>query len=115
MAALDGRRAIVTGASSGIGAATAQALVEAGARVHTGSRRDGNLDVTDPASCQRFVDEALAALGGIDILVNNAGKALGRDPAWEADEADEREDDRDERPRSDAHDAPLSAAPDRQR
>ena len=91
MAALDGRRAIVTGASSGIGAATARALVEAGARVHTGSRRDGNLDVTDPASCQRFVEEALADLGGVDILVNNAGLARGRDPAWEAGETDERE------------------------
>jgi NADP-dependent 3-hydroxy acid dehydrogenase YdfG len=91
MAALDGRRAIVTGASSGIGAATAQALEEAGARVHTGSRRDGNLDVTDAASSERFVEEALAALGGIDILVNNAGLARGRDPVWEAGDIDERE------------------------
>ncbi len=91
MAALDGRRAIVTGASSGIGAATARALEEAGARVHTGSRRDGNLDVTDAASCERFVEETLAELGGIDILVNNAGLARGRDPAWEAGDVDERE------------------------
>jgi 3-hydroxy acid dehydrogenase/malonic semialdehyde reductase len=91
MAALDGRRAIVTGASSGIGAATARALEEAGARVHSGSRRDGNLDVTDPASSERFVEEALADLGGIDILVNNAGLARGRDPVWEAGEVDERE------------------------
>jgi 3-hydroxy acid dehydrogenase/malonic semialdehyde reductase len=91
MAALDGRRAIVTGASSGIGAATARALEEAGARVHTGSRRDGNLDVTDAASSERFVEEALAALGGIDILVNNAGLARGRDPVWEAGDVDERE------------------------
>ena len=91
MAALDGRRAIVTGASSGIGAATARALAEAGARVHTGSRRDGNLDVTDPESSARFVEAALAELGGIDILVNNAGLARGRDPAWEAGEVDERE------------------------
>jgi 3-hydroxy acid dehydrogenase/malonic semialdehyde reductase len=91
MAALDGRRAIVTGASSGIGAATARALEEAGARVHTGSRRDGNLDVTDAVSSERFVEEALAALGGIDILVNNAGLARGRDPVWEAGDVDERE------------------------
>jgi len=91
MAALDGRRAVVTGASSGIGAATARALEDAGARVHTGSRRDGNLDVTDPASCDRFVAAALADLGGIDILVNNAGLARGRDPAWESGEIDERE------------------------
>ena len=48
LAALEGKRAIVTGASSGIGAATAQALADAGARVVTGSRRDGTLDVTDP-------------------------------------------------------------------
>jgi NADP-dependent 3-hydroxy acid dehydrogenase YdfG len=89
--ALDGKRAIVTGASSGIGQATATALAEAGARVHTGSRREGNLDVTDPESCRRFVDDAVAALGGIDILVNNAGLSRGRDPAWEAGEDDERE------------------------
>jgi len=91
MAALDGRRAIVTGASSGIGAATARALEAAGANVHTGSRRDGNLDVTDPASCERFVETALSELGGLDILVNNAGLARGRDPVWEAGDVDERE------------------------
>jgi NADP-dependent 3-hydroxy acid dehydrogenase YdfG len=91
VAALDGKRAIVTGASSGIGAATAQALRDAGARVHTGSRREGNLDVTDPESCRRFVDEALAALGGLEILVNNAGLSRGRDPVWESLEEDERE------------------------
>jgi NADP-dependent 3-hydroxy acid dehydrogenase YdfG len=88
---LEGKRAIVTGASSGIGAATTRALEEAGARVHTGSRRQGNLDVTDQASSARFVDEALAALGGLDILVNNAGLSRGRDPVWESKEEDERE------------------------
>ena len=86
---LEGKRAIVTGASSGIGAATTRALEEAGARVHTGSRRQGNLDVTDQASSARFVDEALAALGGLDILVNNAGLALGRVPFGESTEEDE--------------------------
>jgi 3-hydroxy acid dehydrogenase/malonic semialdehyde reductase len=89
--ALDGKRAIVTGASSGIGAATARALTDAGARVHTGSRREGNLDVTDAASCRGFVDEAVGTLGGIDILINNAGLSRGRDPAWESREDDERE------------------------
>jgi NADP-dependent 3-hydroxy acid dehydrogenase YdfG len=82
---------IVTGASSGIGAATAQALEEAGARVYTGSRRDGNLDVTDPESTRRFVEAALAELGGLDILFNNAGLSRGRDPVWDSLEEDERE------------------------
>ncbi len=91
MAGLDGKRAIVTGASSGIGAATAKALADAGVRVVTGSRRDGNLDVTDPDSCGRFVGDALAQLGGLDILVNNAGLSRGRDPVWESLEEDERE------------------------
>jgi len=88
---LDGKRAIVTGASSGIGAATTASLREAGATVYTGSRREGNLDVTDPESCRRFVDAALEELGGIDILVNNAGLSRGRDPVWESAEEDERE------------------------
>lgn len=91
MASLDGKRAIVTGASSGIGAATARALEEAGARVYMGSRRDGNLDVTDPESTRRFVEAALAELGGLDILFNNAGLSRGRDPVWESLEEDERE------------------------
>jgi NADP-dependent 3-hydroxy acid dehydrogenase YdfG len=91
MAALDGRRAIVTGASSGIGAATAKALRDAGATVYTGSRSDGNLDVTDPESCRRFVDAALESLGGVEILVNNAGLSRGRDPVWDSLEEDERE------------------------
>jgi hypothetical protein len=90
VSALDGKRAIVTGASSGIGAATAQALEAAGARVVGASRATG-LDVTDPASSARFVEAAIAELGGLDILVNSAGKALGRVPFWEATEDDDRE------------------------
>jgi 3-hydroxy acid dehydrogenase / malonic semialdehyde reductase len=100
LAALDGKTAIVTGASSGIGAATARALVEAGARVAVGSRRveklpdrDGfyafDLDVTDQESCERFVERAVADLGGVDVLVNNAGLGLGRDPFWESTDEDE--------------------------
>ena len=97
MPALDGKTAIVTGASSGIGAAIARALADAGARVAGGARRVDLLetelalevDVTDPASCERFVDEAVKELGDLDILVNNAGLALGRDPFWESNEEDE--------------------------
>ena len=88
MPELDGKTAIVTGASSGIGAATARALAAAGAKVAGGARRMDELetevrlelDVTDPASSERFVADALAGLGGLDILVNNAGLGLGRDP-----------------------------------
>jgi 3-hydroxy acid dehydrogenase / malonic semialdehyde reductase len=94
---LAGKAAIVTGASSGIGAATARALRQDGVRVAAGARRtdrlDGDvnleLDVTDPASCERFVREAVDALGGLDILVNAAGLGLGRDPFWESSEGDE--------------------------
>ena len=98
MGALDGKTAIVTGASSGIGAATARALRREGARVAGGARRvdriEGDvrleLDVTDPASCARFVGEALRELGGLDLLVNMAGLALGRYPVDESNEEDER-------------------------
>ncbi len=96
---LVGRTAIVTGASSGIGAATARKLAEAGALVAGGARRVERLeteialplDVTDPESCAAFVVEAVARLGGgVDILFNNAGLALGRVPIWESAEEDER-------------------------
>jgi hypothetical protein len=88
---LGGKRAIVTGASSGIGAATTAALRGAGACVYTGSRREGNLDVMDRASTEAFVEAALAELGGLDILVNNAGLSRGRDPVWDSREDDEHE------------------------
>src|SRR5579875_854481 len=94
---LTGKRAIVTGASSGIGAATVQALREAGARVVGGARRVDRveadlaleLDVRDADSCRRFVEGAVAELGEVDVLVNNAGLALGREPFWEASDADD--------------------------
>jgi 3-hydroxy acid dehydrogenase/malonic semialdehyde reductase len=94
---LDGKTAIVTGASSGIGAATVRALRDAGVRVAGGARRvdrvDADLalplDVTDPAACERFVEEAVRALGGLDVLVNGAGLALGREPFDASTEEDE--------------------------
>ena len=97
MAALGGKTAIVTGASSGIGAATAAALAREGARVLGGARRvdelqtelKHELDVTDPASCEAFVAFAVEELLKLDILVNNAGLGLGRDPFWDGNEEDE--------------------------
>ena len=89
---LDGRVAIVTGASSGLGVAFARALAEAGADVVLGARRADRLeetrslveatgrralavatDVASPEDCQALVDAAMSELGRVDILVNNAG------------------------------------------
>jgi 3-hydroxy acid dehydrogenase/malonic semialdehyde reductase len=94
---ISGKTAIVTGASSGIGRATARALAERGVRVAGGARRVDRLetevalelDVRDAASAERFVNEAVEQLGGIDILFNNAGLALGRYPFDESNEEDE--------------------------
>jgi 3-hydroxy acid dehydrogenase/malonic semialdehyde reductase len=91
---LAGKTAVVTGASSGIGAATLRQLRAAGVRVAGGARRVErveadvalSLDVTDEASSRAFVDAAVEALGGIDILFNNAGLALGRVPFAESTE-----------------------------
>ncbi len=89
---LDGKVAVVTGASSGLGVSFAQALAEAGADVVLGARRADRLeetkrlveaagrrawavptDVSDPESCQRLVDAAMTEAGRVDVLVNNAG------------------------------------------
>lgn len=89
---LDGRSALVTGASGGLGAFFAERLAKAGARVAVAARRRDacaalcarieaaggtaialSLDVTDEASAAAAVAETVAAFGGLDILVNNAG------------------------------------------
>jgi NADP-dependent 3-hydroxy acid dehydrogenase YdfG len=90
------RLAVVTGASSGIGEATARALAGEGYAVVLGARRLGRLeqlaaeigaeavelDVTEPDSVTRFA----ARVERCDVLVNNAGGALGLDPLGDADE-----------------------------
>ena len=83
------RHVVVTGASSGIGAACARAFSAGGDRLSLGARRterlpavvDGafchQLDVTDQDSVATFVEAAIAANGPVDVLVNNAGLARG--------------------------------------
>ena len=105
---VEGVRVVVTGATSGLGLAMAEALATAGARVGVTSRSREKaeatarqlgpaamglgLDVRDEQSLSAMVDDAGERLGGIDVLVNNAGIGMltvnpkfftDRQPFWE--------------------------------
>jgi len=93
--------AVVTGASSGIGEATARRFAQDGFRIVAGARRvdrmgwlaaEGTgraipLDVTQLHSMQAFVEDVRRVEGRIDVLVNNAGLAAGLEPVAEGDDA----------------------------
>jgi 3-oxoacyl-[acyl-carrier protein] reductase len=101
---LAGKRILITGASTGIGAELAEAFSEQGARVaiHYAHSEDAAYEVAGAIGrkggephvvqgdlakcpeCERVVEEAVAALGGLDGLINNAGLMLGRVPTTQA-------------------------------
>lgn len=90
---VEGKQALVTGGSAGMGRAMAQALVEGGARVAIAARSERvfeaateigavalQADLADRAQALALVDRAVSTLGGLDILINDAG-AITRQPA----------------------------------
>jgi len=92
---LDGKVALISGASRGIGAETARLMIEAGAKLVIGDVLDergretarvlgeaavyAHLDVTSETDWQAAIDAVLGRWGKLDILVNNAGRFLGKD------------------------------------
>ena len=100
---LNGRTVVITGASSGIGEATARLLAPHGVNLALGARRTERLerlaaelrekhgtetvaramDVRELGDCEAFVGAALAKFGQVDVLVNSAGLARGRQPVAE--------------------------------
>jgi NADP-dependent 3-hydroxy acid dehydrogenase YdfG len=98
----DRRVAVITGASSGFGAATARTLAREGFLPVLGARRLDRLqavaaesggvafqlDVRDPESIERFCRDVDERFGHVDVLVNNAGLALGLSPVGETDDDD---------------------------